>query len=105
MLLASSSTLAGDPANKPFTGTTDLGEVDIRAASDLPEESPYRFQTASSSPNRTEGATRSSPRPNSPYGSTQSCLTSRPTIDAASRRSCAVTSTRPSTLKPGSGAV
>ena len=41
-----------------------LGEEFTTSGSVLPEEAAYRFQTASSNPKRTEGATWSSSRPN-----------------------------------------
>src|SRR5215203_5858418 len=85
MILASSNTSPGDPESRPLTGTSVLGEGATNCGKDLPEYAAHRFQTASSSPNRTEGA-------------------ARPTIDPASRRSCSAASSRLSLLNPGSGA-
>src|SRR5215211_1748842 len=105
MRRAPSSTSTGEPESKPFTATSSLGEGFTSSGSVLPERVPYRFQTASSNPNRTEGAVRSSPLPGSPYGSTHLSSISRSIMDAASRRSCDAASTELSPLKPGSGAV
>src|ERR687889_2882129 len=105
MRRASASTSVGDPASNPFTGTTALEEGVTSSGSVLLDEDAYRFQRASSSPNRAEDATWSRSRPNAPHGSTQSSSTPRPTIDPASRRSCRTASSLLSTLKPGRGAV
>src|SRR5919107_1998670 len=105
MIRASFNTSPGAPDSRPFTGTTALGEGATNRGKVPPEYAAHRFQTASSNPNRTEGAARPSPRTNAPYGSTQSSVTSQPVIDPASRRSCSATSSRFSLLKPGSGAL